>query len=354
MAVLLLIGQLILAIALILVAAELFTNAIEWLGKRFSLSQGMVGSVLAAVGTALPETLVALIALIMAAGTMGETGRHIGIGAILGAPFMLSTLAFFIIGITYFATRASGTRKTAFKVEPDVIRNDLTYFFWAFLLVVALALLRQYVFVTPKMHMADSIAAIALIILYLLYARRAAQTGQRLTDWKVNPLYLQLKAATPHRGLVIVQLLAALGVMILGSRWFVLEVARLASIVNMPTLLLAILLVPVATELPEKFNSLIWVRRGRDTLAVGNVSGAMIFQVTFPVSVGLLFTTWAFAVNSFAFLAVVLTMMSSLIVIGDLKFSHRLRPHALLLVGSLYLVYLGVAVVNVYYPFLHQ
>ncbi|OPX21263.1 MAG: hypothetical protein B1H03_07130, partial [Planctomycetales bacterium 4484_113] len=311
------------------------------------------GSVLAAVGTALPETLVALIALMMAAGQMGEQGRHIGIGAILGAPFMLSTLAFFIIGATYFVVRATGSRKVSFFVEPDVIRNDLTYFFWAFSLVAVLALLRQYVFVTPRMHLVDSIAAIALIVLYLFYARRAAQSGQRLTHWTLNPLYLQRKAAIPVHGLVILQLVIALAVMIGGSRWFVLEVAHLAGLLHMPTLLLAILLVPVATELPEKFNSLIWVRRGRDTLAVGNVSGAMIFQVTFPVSVGLFFTTWAFAVNSFAFLAVVLTLISSLLVIADIKVSKKLRPRTLLIGGLLYLVYVTVAVVNVYHPFLH-
>ena len=353
MALSLVIGELILAIVFILLAAELFTNAIEWLGKRFALSQGMVGSVLAAVGTALPETLVAVIALVMAAGSMGEVGRDIGIGAILGAPFMLSTLAFFVIGATYYIVRATGTRKKAFEVEPSVIKNDLTYFFWAFLIVVILALLRQYVFITPKMHTVDTTAAILLIVLYLFYARRAARSGQTLTDWELHPLYLQYKAPTPLRRLVILQLLIALGLIILSSRWFVVLVARAASLMDIPELLLAILLVPVATELPEKFNSLIWVRRGRDTLAVGNVSGAMIFQVTFPVSAGLILTKWAFPVNSFGFVAVVLTLVSSLLVITDLKFAGRLRPRTLLIGGLLYLVYIATVITNVHYPFLH-
>jgi len=354
MGMLLIIVQLAIAIALILFAAELFTNAVEWLGKRFSLSQGMVGSVLAAVGTALPETLVAVVALIMAAGGMGETGRDIGIGAILGAPFMLSTLAFFIIGATYYITRATGRRQASFTVDPEVIKNDLTYFFWAFLVVVVLGLLRQYVFVTEKMHLVDTVVAVVLIVLYLVYARRAAFTGRKLTDWELSPLYLQCKAAIPLRRFCILQLLLALGIMIAGSRWFVLEVANFASLINTPPLLLALLLVPVATELPEKFNSLIWVRRGRDTLAVGNVSGAMIFQVTFPVSVGLIFTTWAFAVDSFAFLAVALTLVSSLLVITDLNVAQKLRPRTLLIGGVLYFVYLAAVIVNVYFPFLRH
>ena len=38
-------------------------------------------------------------------------------------------------------------------------------------------------------------------------------------------------------------------------------------------MLLALVIAPIATELPEKFNSLIWVRQGKDTLAMGNITG---------------------------------------------------------------------------------
>jgi len=42
-------------------------------------------------------------------------------------------------------------------------------------------------------------------------------------------------------------------------------------------------------------NSFLWLYRKKDRLAVGNVTGAMVFQGTFPVSVGLLGTEWALA-----------------------------------------------------------
>ena len=53
--------------------------------------------------------------------------------------------------------------------------------------------------------------------------------------------------------------------------------------------LIALVLAPLATELPEKFNSIIWLRDNKDTLALGNITGAMVFQSTIPVSVGILF-----------------------------------------------------------------
>src|SRR3989442_11495269 len=81
----------------ILIGAELFTNGIEWFGRKLELAEGAVGSVLAAVGTALPETMIPIIAILSGGGSAASHG--IGVGAILGAPFMLSTLAMFVTGI---------------------------------------------------------------------------------------------------------------------------------------------------------------------------------------------------------------------------------------------------------------
>ena len=52
------------SLVVILAGAELFTNGIEWIGEGFGLSEGAVGSVLAAVGTALPETLLPIVAIL--------------------------------------------------------------------------------------------------------------------------------------------------------------------------------------------------------------------------------------------------------------------------------------------------
>ena len=48
----------------VLAGALLFTNAVEWIGHRLELGEGAVGSLLAAVGTAMPETLIAIVALL--------------------------------------------------------------------------------------------------------------------------------------------------------------------------------------------------------------------------------------------------------------------------------------------------
>jgi len=80
----------------ILVSAEIFTNALEHLGEKLKISEGVTGSIFAAIGTALPETLVPLLAFLSSHGD-AETNHQVGVGAILGAPLMLSTLTMFIM-----------------------------------------------------------------------------------------------------------------------------------------------------------------------------------------------------------------------------------------------------------------
>lgn len=55
--------ELFLMLLVILIAAEIFTNALEHLGQKLGISEGVTGSLFAAVGTALPETLVPILAI---------------------------------------------------------------------------------------------------------------------------------------------------------------------------------------------------------------------------------------------------------------------------------------------------
>src|SRR5258708_34446703 len=91
----------------ILLGAEVFTNGVEWLGKRLGLGEGATGSVLAAIGTAMPETVVPVVAIVF---TNSAKADDIGVGAILGAPFMLATLVMLLIGVTAYVSRGRPPR----------------------------------------------------------------------------------------------------------------------------------------------------------------------------------------------------------------------------------------------------
>ena len=109
--------------------------------------------------------------------------------------------------------------------------------------------------------------------------------------------------------------------------------------------MISLLITPVATELPEKFNSVMWMRQKKDTLALGNITGAMVFQSTFPVAIGLAFTDWRLygADQLYVMLAVGLALLSGAILYGQLRFTKRgFGVGSLLFGGVLYAVFLGV------------
>jgi cation:H+ antiporter len=102
-------------------------------------------------------------------------------------------------------------------------------------------------------------------------------------------------------------------------------------------LVFALLVAPFATELPEKFNSVIWVRRGQDTLALGNMTGAMVFQSSFPVTAGLLFTPWHLAHE--ALVAGAIALAAGTLLYLTVRLRGRFSAPLLLLQGAFYVTY---------------
>jgi cation:H+ antiporter len=271
---------LLIALAIILVSAELFTNGVEWFGRRYELGEGAVGSVLAAVGTALPETLVPIIAIVF---TSGAAAEEVGVGAILGAPFMLSSLAMVVTGTAVVVFTLRRRRTLAVTVNEGVMRRDLSHFLVAYGLAMAAGLIH----VRPLHYVLSA----ALLVFYGYYVWETMRAEGDLGE-ECKPLYFHRHPVMPHRSRIFLQIgVSVLGIL-LGAEIFVREVQVLSETLGAAPLVVSLLITPIATELPEKFNSVLWIRQRKDTLALGNITGAMVFQSTFPVSVGLIFTTW--------------------------------------------------------------
>lgn len=273
------ITELLLGLVLILGGAHLFTNAIEWFGKRLNLSQGAVGSVLAAVGTALPESMIPIVAILSGHGN----SSHIGTGAILGAPFMLGTLGFFTVGLSALFFRSRRSTGVSIIMEKGQLHRDLLFFiiFYAFALGAAFI----------DVNWLRNIIAIGLLIGYLFYVYLTV-TADCHSMGECSPLIFDKRALSPQMTRIIIQLIFSLGLIIFGAALFVKGVEGVASFLGLSSLIVALILAPIATELPEKLNSIIWVREGKDTLALGNMTGAMVFQSSILPGLGIMGTPW--------------------------------------------------------------
>ncbi|MGD1060101.1 MAG: sodium:calcium antiporter [Methanomassiliicoccales archaeon] len=357
----------ILSFIIILLGCEFFTNAVEWLGKRYNLSEGAVGSVLAAVGTAMPETLIPLIAIIFVGGQAGE---DIGVGAILGAPFMLATLAMFVCGLALFLfAKRRGTR--TLHINGKLIRRDLKFFLLCYSLAVVAA------FMPPDLQIVRWVIGFVLIPIYIYHTyvtvkRREGQCetgdlkclhlqnyadrlrGDRPKDENPDEVSEAFRKAVyirePPTYLIFIQTFMGLLAIIVGANIFVNQIDSLSEALNINPTIIALLIAPIATELPEKFNSMLWIREGKDTYAIGNITGAMVFQSCFPVTIGILLTSWHIdltnTVQLLQAVAIGIALLSGVILYW--RSSHReLHMSGLMLGGVLYALFIVLVLLEV-------
>jgi len=365
----------------ILLACELFTNAVEHFGEKLNLGHEFTGSILAAVGTALPETILPLVAIYLAAtGLASESAgkSDIAIGAIIGAPFMLTTLAMFLLGLSLvvnFKKRQAilgpkGQDAKFLQIDKEHLLRDLRFFMKTFGIAIFATLfstsymthiidsLCGQVFIyeliykisgaIPNACMDDLsfalriIAALSLVIAYIFYlmeSYKASKQGAHDDEYDDLPELFMCKIKIPNTMTsVVIQMLIGLGGIIFFAHHFVDAIQHISIIIGIPALVLSLIVCPIATELPEKFNSWMWSSHAKDSLAMGNLSGAMVFQSAIPCSIGVLMTPWT--LSPLVIVCAALTMASALILYFSIGLKSKVDKYTLLSCGSLYFVYL--------------
>jgi cation:H+ antiporter len=274
------IGSLLASAGVIYVACEFFVNGVEWVGRKLAVGQKATGTILAAFGTALPESVVTLVAV--AFGTRAAD-KDIGIGAAMGGPLVLGSLAYAVVGIAMLACRrALPTGGEAAKLYAGLSRDQG----W-FVLISALKLGLGLAAFALK-----SWLGFLFLAAYGAYAWQEIGADQEGGDHDLDPLRLTPSAATPTTLAALAQTLIALGVIFAASRLFVANVAALGPYLGLAPQLRSLLVSPIATELPETLNAIIWVRQGKVRLALANISGAMMIQATVPTAFGLFWSPW--------------------------------------------------------------
>lgn len=327
---------LLVSFAIVLTGALIFTNAVEWIGHRLEVGVGAVGSILAAVGTAMPETLIAIVALL----DVSEGSEEVAVGAIVGAPFLLATLAMGLVGLFAYLYRDKRDQGVQLNVHRPTLERDLVFFLSLFTLAGVLAWGPPAAVRVP--------VGIAFLLAYVFYIRLTLKGGGDVqSEESLNPLIFERRAERredPALALCIVQLLVGLGAMVGGAHLFVEELLHIAESVGIDALVLALILAPLATELPEKVNSFFWVREGKDALALGNITGAMVFQSMIPVGIGLIFTDWELSWT--AILSIGLGLAGGLLAYESLHLARRFKLPAVIGWFALYTAFIVAVIVS--------
>jgi cation:H+ antiporter len=313
--------------AAIYFACEFFVNGVEWLGRRLGVGETATGTILAAFGTALPESAVTFVAVVFG---RDSAQKDIGVGAALGGPLVLATVSYAVVGVFMVCNRRRlGRTSPLIECESGKLRRDQAWFLGMFTVKVALGLL---------VFKYKPLLGIMFLLAYAVYLLRELRGAQVLGEEALEPLKLHPKG-DPGLLWPLLQTVVALLVIAAASKLFVGQLEAIGVWAGMSPQLVALLLSPIATELPETMNAIIWIRQGKERLALANISGAMMIQATIPTALGIYFTSWVFSreliisgVITMAAVAVLLVLFSK----------NEVNARSLIPLAGLYALFIAI------------
>jgi cation:H+ antiporter len=248
---------------------------------------------------------------------------------------MLTTLAFFVTGFAVVFFGFMKKRSKHMKVDTEVISRDIGFFLVVYSFAVSISFIPS-----QPLDLIRIIASILLVVSYGFYVYKTFTDEDEGGVGRLEELtfakYFKVKNNLP---VIITQVLIALAGIVIGADYFVNNMEALSEVLGVSTLILSLILTPIATELPEKFNSIIWVSKKKDTLAIGNITGALVFQSCFPVAFGVLYTQWH--LEGVTLVSAAIAIASALANYIFLKVRKTLNPYMLMTGGLFYLIFIG-------------
>jgi cation:H+ antiporter len=317
--------------AAIYFACEFFVNGVEWLGRRLGVGETATGTILAAFGTALPESAVTFVAVVFG---RDSAQKDIGVGAALGGPLVLATVSYAVVGVfMVWNRRRLGRTSPLIECESGKLRRDQAWFLGMFTVKVALGLL---------VFKYKPLLGILFLLAYVVYLLSELRGAQVLGEEALEPLKLHPQG-DPGLLWPLLQTGAALLVIAAASKLFVGQLETIGVWAGMSPQLVALLLSPVATELPETMNAIIWVRQGKERLALANISGAMMIQATIPTALGIYFTSWVFSRELIVSGVITMAAVAVLLVLFS---KNAVNARALIPLAGLYALFIAIIAIS--------
>jgi cation:H+ antiporter len=317
--------------AAIYFACEFFVNGVEWLGRRLGVGETATGTILAAFGTALPESAVTFVAVVFG---RDSAQKDIGVGAALGGPLVLATVSYAVVGVFMVLNRRRlGRTSPLIECESGKLRRDQAWFLAMFTVKVALGLL---------VFKYKPLLGILFLLAYVVYLLSELRGVQVLGEEALEPLKLHPKG-DPGLLWPLLQTVVALLVIAAASKLFVGQLEAIGVWAGMSPQLVALLLSPIATELPEIMNVIIWVRQGKERLALANISGSMMIQATIPTALGIYFTSWVFSRELIVSGVVTMAAVAVLLVLFS---KSAVNARSLIPLAGLYALFIAIVAMS--------
>ncbi len=236
-------------------AGLLVEQLVYYFSARLGRSTTSVAMIIAPIITSSPELAIFIIALF-------QDKADVAWGSIVAQPFMASTVIYPVAVATALLSWALGRRTTRIPHVHRYVAMPLLAF--------TLPLIPVLLLHPQSYRLYGRLYGLLMVAAYFVYAWRAL--GRKAEAHEKTRLYL---------GNPALQLAASVVALYFGGEWLVSGIVDMGSAFGLDETALAVLLVPVATVLPESITGLIFIARGRDDEGIGVIVGEKALYGTF-------------------------------------------------------------------------
>jgi cation:H+ antiporter len=237
------------SLALVVKGATLATKYSAKLAEHFSISRYVIGFVVVAFISILPETIISINSAIQGV-------PEFGLGTLFGSNIADLSLIFALLILL------SGR---GVKIESKVLKNVSLYPFFL-LLPVILGLNGHF------SRIDGTILIITGILFYYLVFKNGTETSKVFSngDGKYKNIFLLLFAMT---------------LLLTGAHFTVTFATTLTQTLNITSILIGMLVVSLGTTMPEFLYSLKAIKQKEDSLAIGDILGSVLADATIVIGI---------------------------------------------------------------------
>ena len=298
---------LIISLSVLIWGADKFIDNSSLIAKKLGLSELTIGLTIVALGTSAPEIFVGISSVLN--GT-----ESIAMGAVVGSN--LSNIAL-IFGVSCIGISMQPAKTNPIQFIPFILA------------VIVLGLGLQDLKITK----AESVEFLFVFaaFMYVTYLFRISD--------KID----QSDSSNIKTGKTTLLLVFGLLALIVGSSYAVVNAEKIATILNVPQVIIGLTIIAIGTSLPELAATISAIIKNKNEMVIGNVIGSNVMNIALVVPIIGMFSDVTFESNILSRDFLVLSMTSILFILITATYSSsRLNLKVIKIIGCIFVVgYLG-------------
>ncbi len=243
-------------LVLILVGSDWLVEGASGVARKYGISEFVIGMTIVGIGTSMPELVSSLISAIQGHGDMA-------LGNVTGSNICNILL---ILGVTALISPIKYTKSNIRKDIPFAILASL---FLMLMLYNGFGLFGEMG--TPGISRSDALYLLAIFGIFMIDSFKSAKNGIDEEEDNVKPMPM-VKA--------LVFIVLGLAGLVFGGQVFVEHTVSIAEKFHVSEAFISITLMAVGTSLPELATCIVAAMKGQNQLALGNVIGSNIFNIS--------------------------------------------------------------------------